>query len=145
MTAAPAATTDLASRLRLTTTRLARQLRRQTSSGLSPTQQATLATIERHGPLTLGELADREQVAAPTISKAIAKLEADDLVSRQADPDDGRSWLVALTPAGQRLLDDTRQRRDAWLAVRLDELTPAQRKRLTAALDVLESLTGGPP
>src|SRR3546814_2691068 len=71
---------ELAGRLRLSVTRLARQLRQTAGTDLSPTQGAVLATISNHGPLTLGELAERERVAGPTITKVIGVLHARDLV-----------------------------------------------------------------
>jgi DNA-binding MarR family transcriptional regulator len=136
---------DLAVRLRLAATRLARQLRQQSSAGLSPSQQSALASIDRHGPRTLGEHADHERVAPPTITKVVNKLEADGLVARQADPDDRRFCRVTTTVAGDDFLTETRERRDAWLAVRLDALDADERRRLADALDVLESLTTGEP
>lgn len=142
---ARADTTELASRLRLSATRLARQLRQQASTALTPTQYSALVSIDRHGPLALGDLADHERVAAPTITKAVSKLERAGLVSKQADPDDRRFCRVQLTAEGRALLDETRQRRDAWLAVRLEELDPEARERLAAALDTLEQLTDGAP
>lgn len=136
---------ELATRLRLSTTRLARLLRQQSSSGLTPSQLSALASIDRHGPLPLGELAEREQVSPPTITKVVNKLEAEGLVTRQADADDRRFCHVATTPAGDALLRETRERRDAWLTVRLAELDPDQRARLAAAVDVLEDLAGARP
>jgi DNA-binding MarR family transcriptional regulator len=138
-------TAELASRLRLSATRLARQLRQQASTGLTPTQYSTLVSIDRHGPVTLGELAEHERVAAPTITKAVTKLEAAGLVAKQADPEDRRFCHVQLTGDGRALLDETRQRRDAWLAVRLDALDATERARLAAALDALDHLTDGTP
>ncbi|HMQ28797.1 MAG TPA: MarR family transcriptional regulator, partial [Acidimicrobiales bacterium] len=90
-TAAPE-TTELAGQLRVVVARLARVLRQQDQSGMSPTLLAALATIDRAGPLTFGELAAHEQVTAPTITKAVRKLEAEGLVARRPDPDDGRVW-----------------------------------------------------
>jgi DNA-binding MarR family transcriptional regulator len=139
---APAPTTEMAARLRLSATRLARQLRQQSSAGLTPSQLSALASIDRHGPLPLGELAEHERVAPPTITKVINKLEADGLVVRQLDDDDRRFCRVATTPAGDAFLAETRQRRDAWLTVRLDALDDDGRARLAAALDVLETLAG---
>jgi DNA-binding MarR family transcriptional regulator len=136
---------DLAVRLRLAATRLARQLRQQSSAGLSPSQQSALASIDRHGPLTLGELADHARVAPPTITPVVNKLEADGLGARQADPDDRRFCRLATPAAGDGFLTETRERRDAWLAVRLDALDADERRRLADALDVLESLTTGEP
>ncbi len=90
-------TTDFADRLRLAVTRLARQLRRHSDTGASPTQISALATIERRGPLTLGELADCEGVKPPTITAAVNRLEQQGLVERQPDPEDGRIARVVVT------------------------------------------------
>lgn len=141
----PAATTTnpaaLAGRLRISATRLARILRRQADTGLSPSQLTALATIDIHGPMTLGALAEHERVAPPSITKAVAKLEAAELVRRVPDPTDGRVVLVSTTDEGAALLAESRRRKDAWLAARLAQLDPDQRSRLAAALDVLEELT----
>lgn len=142
VTATPAPdTTELAGQLRVVVARLARVLRQQDQSGMSPTLLAALTTIARVGPLTFGELAAHEQVAAPTITKAVQKLEAEGLVTRRPDPDDGRVCRVAITSAGRRRLDQNRRRRTAWLATRLGELAPDEVARLQSAVDVLESLT----
>src|SRR5438034_1136008 len=71
MTTAPPTTdiADLASRLRLGVTRLARKLRREGDTGITPTLLAALSTIERHGPVTAGELASHEQVEKPTVTR----------------------------------------------------------------------------
>ena len=57
-------TAELAGRLRLAITRLARQLRQTSDSDLSPTQGSVLATVGKSGPLTLGELAELERAKA---------------------------------------------------------------------------------
>jgi DNA-binding MarR family transcriptional regulator len=133
---------DTAARLRLSATRLARQLRQHSSLGLTPSQLSALSAIDRHGPLTLGELAEHERVAPPTVTKVVAKLEAENLVARHVDPDDRRYSRVNATVAGVDLLAETRDRRDAWLVIRLQELEPDERARLVQALDVLDHLTG---
>ena len=141
----PATTTTnpaaLAGRLRLSATRLARILRRQADIGLSPSQLTALATIEHHGPMTLGALAEHERVAPPSITKAVAKLEASGLVRRVPDATDGRVVRVSTTADGAALLAESRRRKDAWLAARLAQLDPDRRARLAAALDVIEELT----
>jgi DNA-binding MarR family transcriptional regulator len=83
--------TEIAASLRLSTTRLARRLRQESDTGLSPSQLSALAVIENHGPLTLGALADHERIAPPSITKVVTKLEADGLVTRTPCPDD-RRW-----------------------------------------------------
>ncbi|MCU1497056.1 MAG: transcriptional regulator, MarR family, partial [Acidimicrobiales bacterium] len=133
-----AATAD---RLRLSATRLARILRQQSDAGLTPTQLAALATLERCGPIPIGTLADVEQVAAPTATKVVDKLHAAGLVQRLADPADRRVSRVSLTDAGAALLAEVRDRKTAWLATRLADLTTSDIGRLTDALEVLEGLT----
>ena len=135
---------EVAGPLRFSVIRLARLLRQQDRSGLSPTLTASLATIAREGPLTLGELAAHEQVAPPSVTKVVAKLEAEGLVTRQPDPTDRRVSRVAVTRAGQRRLDANRSRRTAWLESRLRELQPEELERLEAAVAVLERLVASP-
>ena len=134
---------DMAARLRLSATRLARMLRRQADLGPSPSQLTALATIAGEGPLTLGALADIEHVAPPTITKVVEKLEAQGLIERRADVDDRRRSLATATPAGLALLAEGRARKDAILATRIAQLDAGQVARLAAALDVLEILVGG--
>jgi DNA-binding MarR family transcriptional regulator len=134
---------DMAVRLRLSATRLARMLRRQADLGHSPTQLTALATIAGEGPLTLGALADIEHVAPPTITKVVEKLEAQGLIERRSDADDRRRSLATATPAGLDLLAEGRARKDAILATRIAQLDADQLDRLADALDVLEVLAGG--
>ncbi len=135
----------MAAHLRISATRLARLLRRQGDTGLSPSQLSALTSIERHGPLTLGALADHERVAPPSITKVVAKLEERGLVARRADVADRRVAHVSTTDAGTTLLAEVRQRKDVWLAARLADFDDDQRARLAAALDVLDELTGRDP
>lgn len=132
---------DIASRLRLSATRLARRLRQESSAGLSPSQLSALAVIANHGPMTLGSLAEQERVAPPSITKVVSKLESDGLVTRTSCPDDRRVCRVAVSPEGAALLDETRRRKTAWLTARISELDPERQRRLADALDVLDELT----
>lgn len=137
----PDETAELAGRLRLSVTRLARQLRQTADSDLSPTQASVLATVSKSGPLALGELAELERVASPTITKVIALLHDKGLVHKVTDPDDRRFVRVSLTPEGEALLERTRARKTAWLARQLQDLSPAEIEQLAAATEVLERLT----
>ena len=131
---------DSVGRLRLAVTRLARLLRQQDAAGLTPTLLATLATIAREGQLTLGDLAAHEQVAPPTVTKIVTKLESAGLVERRADADDGRVRTVHITAEGKRQLDAIRRRRSAWLEARVDDLEPEAQKKIDDAVEVLEAL-----
>src|SRR5437763_5726994 len=120
----------LASHLRVAIARTARRLRQEAGRGLSPTAQAALGTISRHGPLTPSELADRERVKRPTATRLIGTLEEAALVTRTADISDRRSSLIAITPAGRELMRTLRTRKDAYLAQRLSKLTAEERETL---------------
>ena len=139
-TTTPTNAAAIAARLRLSATRLARILRRHADTGLSPSQLSALATVEHHGPLTLGALADHEKVAPPSITKVVNKLEGSGLVRRQVSPADGRVALVSLTADGEALLAESRQRKNQWLAERFGLLDADQRARLADALDVLDAV-----
>jgi DNA-binding MarR family transcriptional regulator len=135
-----ASSTDVAARLRLGITRTARRLRQEGGAPLSPSQAAALATVERHGPLTPSELAQRERVQRPTVTRVLARLEEAGLVTRAADPGDRRSSLVTVTAAGAELLAHSRGRKDLFLARRLERLTPADRETLARAAELLDAL-----
>jgi DNA-binding MarR family transcriptional regulator len=131
---------DLASRLRLDISRMARRLRQEAGADLSPSMTAALATIERHGPLTPSELAERERVQRPTVTRVLARLEEAGLVVRAADPQDRRCSLVSISDDGRALLEAMRERKDAFLARRIDALEPADREALDRAAAILERM-----
>ena len=136
---------ETAAHLRLAITRTARRLRQEGLEAegrgeLSPTLTAALATIEVHGPLTPSELADRERVKRPTATRIVAKLEALGLVTRTADPSDGRAFLVASTADGRALLKRLRGRKNAYLAKRMRDLDPDEVATLEGAAAILERL-----
>ncbi len=133
--------TELASALRMSVMRLARRLRAQRpDSGLSLTQLAALATLERHGAMAPGELAEHEKVQPPSVTRVIAALESRGLATRTPHPTDGRQLVVAPPPARKALLREDRRRREVWLARQLAALTADERAVLRAAAPVLERL-----
>ncbi len=139
----PATDTALASALRLAVMRLARRMRSERAdTALTLTQLATLATLERHGPLTPRELAAAERVTPPSMTRIAASLEGAGLATRTDHPSDGRQVLLAASPAGVALLREDRRRRDAWLSQRLRELDPADRDVLRRAAELLDRLAG---
>jgi DNA-binding MarR family transcriptional regulator len=142
----PDADTDelaLAARLRSAVTRLHRRLRQQTVGGLTPSQSSALTSIEVLGTPTLGELAAREAVQPPSMTRIVGALEAEGFVARTTDPEDRRVARVGLTAAGRRTLADIRSQRTAYLARRLHLLGDGERAALadlTALLERLEEL-----
>jgi DNA-binding MarR family transcriptional regulator len=141
--AAPAPETETASRLRLAVTRLHRRLRQQSAGDLTPSQASALASVDLLGSPTLGELAVRESVQPPTLTRIVTALEARGLVSRFVDPVDRRVARVAVTPAGEAVLEERRSLRDAYLARRLSALGPDQREALGGLTALLEHLAEG--
>jgi DNA-binding MarR family transcriptional regulator len=131
---------ELATRLRLALARSARRLRQESGTALSPSLTAALATIERHGPLTPSELAARERVQRPTVTRLVFRLEEAALVTRAADPADRRSSLITVTPAGRALLAAACTRKDAFLSERIDALGPEDRATLERAAALLEGM-----
>lgn len=131
---------EIAARLRLSATRLARRLRQESGAGLSPSQQSALAVISNYGPLTLGALAEHERVAPPSITKVVSKLECEGLVIRTPDPRDRRVCRVETSPEGAALLEEVRRRKTAWLTARISQLPPDHQRRLADALDVIDEL-----
>ena len=133
----------LASRLRLAVARLHRRVRHEgnvSGEELSASSLAALATIERTGPITLGELAAIEQVQPPSMTRIVARLEDEGYATRTVDPADRRVARAAITPAGAKFLARARTRKDAFLSQRVASLPAADRAALERALPVLERL-----
>ena len=137
----------LATALRISISRLARRLRVErlglggTETALSDIQLAALAALERHQEMTPGELAEHEKVQPPSMTRVIAVLEERQLVQRTAHPTDRRQVVLTVTADGRALVNRVRRRREAWLAQRLQELTPEERATLRAAAPILEKLS----
>jgi DNA-binding MarR family transcriptional regulator len=131
--------------LRLVIARMARQLRQNVDAvnDLSTTLVSALATVDREGPLTLGELATAERVRPPSMTRVVATLEARGLVARAVDAQDRRIARVSITPEGTRLLHRSRTRKNALLAQRLRTLSADEVSLVEAALPVLERLADG--
>lgn len=131
----------LASQVRMSVFRLSRKLRRQADSGVTQTTLAALSTVERHGPLTAGDLAAHEQIQKPTCTRVIASLLDADLIERTPDPLDGRVAWLQISPAGRRALQRVRKRHTAYLARRMSRLTESELETLERATHILERLT----
>ncbi len=131
--------------LRLAVTRLARRLRQLADSDLSPSQLSALSTIERRGPMTLGELAAAEGVQPPTVTGAVTRLEEAGLVARATHERDRRVSMVAVTSAGLDRLRRSRRAKEAFLARGLADLGEEDRDTLSRAAALLEGLLAGRP
>ena len=136
----------LATALRISVSRLARRLRAERLAkglepGLSDTQLAALASLERHSAMTPGELADHEKVQPPSMTRVIAALEELGLVMRAPHATDRRQVVLTVTARGTEVVQQSRRLREEWLTQRLRELTPQERAALRAAAPILEKLS----
>jgi DNA-binding MarR family transcriptional regulator len=133
----------LGAQLRLAIARLSRRIRRETAIAgdhLTASGMATLATIERLGPINLGDLAAVERVQPPSMTRIVARIEELGLGKRVTDAEDRRVARIEITEAGRTQLARSRTRKDAFLARRVARLTDAERAVLAAAVPILERL-----
>ena len=126
---------QLLSLLPLVMRAMAADMRRQ-GCVLPPTHFALPAMLARR-PRTMGELAERMGVSAPTMSHLIATLAERGCVVRRQDPDDRRVTLIELTAFGRRLLQRHQVRAEERMARLLAALSPAKRQDLLSGLTAL--------
>jgi DNA-binding MarR family transcriptional regulator len=137
----PAEDAAAARDLRMATFRLSRRLRSERGlDTMSDAQFAVLATLSHHGPHTLGELAERERVTAPSMNRTVNCLEEGGWLTRTPDEDDRRKVNIQITDTGRDLVSETVRRRDRWLATVVAGLTPAQRRTLTKAAEIMHEV-----
>ncbi|MEU6269863.1 MarR family winged helix-turn-helix transcriptional regulator [Saccharopolyspora shandongensis] len=133
----------LASRLRLAVVRLNRRLRAQSNdSKITLSQLSALSCLHKAGALTPGELAAREGVQPPSMTRVISALEDAGLVARRAHPTDGRQAIVELTEAGQARIDEEVSIRERWLDQQLADLSEEDRRVLFQAAEIIDRLAG---
>jgi DNA-binding MarR family transcriptional regulator len=122
--------------------RLTRRMRQEDHPvhALTLTQMSALSVIWREGPLTAGELAAKEQVKPPSITRVVSALEQSGLVTRQGNPSDGRQVLVTITDAGTAEIENLVRARELWLGQQLAQLTQRDRAVLEKATGILDRL-----
>jgi DNA-binding MarR family transcriptional regulator len=132
----------IASHLRPVLLRLHRFLRNEAHEmGVTSTQASLLGAIQRSPAIGLVELAEREHMSAPTLVNHIDKLEAAGFVTRSRNnPADRRRIGLAITETGSQIVQTLRERRTAWLAARLETLSPEALAAIAAALEPLQQL-----
>jgi len=115
--------------------RVVRELDQQLSAThrISVSEFDVLITLDNSPDraLRMSDLATAVMLSNSGLTRLVARLETQGLVERLADPDDGRSFRAALTPAGARRLAEARGTHNAVIrALFLDRLSSAQRKAL---------------
>ena len=124
---------------------LLRRLRKQDEAiGLTAARMSALSVVVFGGPVTIGRLAEAEQVSGPTITRLLAGMERDGLVKRARDADDGRVVWIKATPKGTRLLQEGRRLRVEALAADLAALDPGDLALLARAAELIERIARAP-
>jgi DNA-binding MarR family transcriptional regulator len=127
--------------LRTAVMRLSRRLKHQrVDESLSPTEMSVLGTLARCGSATPSELARKEHVQPPSMTRIVAMLEAKGLVRLEPHPADRRQKTVTQTDRAESMLAASREKRNAWLADLAAQLDEDEWARLRAAAPVLEKL-----
>jgi DNA-binding MarR family transcriptional regulator len=129
---------DVADQLHSLAIHLLRRVRQvDAETGISAARLSALSVIGFGGPCTVSDLAAAEQVAIPTISKIVAALVADGLVTRQPDEHDRRVVRLAATEAGMARLRAGRARRVAQIVALLERLPPDEIAAVRTAVTAL--------
>jgi DNA-binding MarR family transcriptional regulator len=107
------------------------------------TQFIVLALLAQHGPLRVGELATRIPCSQPTATMTVAGLQTAGLVTREADPADGRAARILITEAGRGTLHSLAQGEAEALAALLSTVDEEDLRILRAAIPLLSGLAEG--
>lgn len=124
----------------MTLLRTSRRLRVESAGSLSEGQLSVLSILFAYGAMNAGQLAEREHVRPPTMTRTLQFLEAEGFILRTEDPADRRSMLVELSNQGAEYIRETRRRRDQWLQRRLASLTREERQTLSQAEHILQKV-----
>lgn len=125
----------LAADLRIAVGQLIRRLRSENRFPL--TQTWVLGRLDREGPASVSELAQSMRVRPQSMAQTVGDLEAEGMVERRPDPDDGRRALVSLTAGGRARIEEDRRVREGWLVKALEELPESDRETVEHAVELL--------
>ncbi|HWG26031.1 MarR family winged helix-turn-helix transcriptional regulator [Actinospica sp.] len=134
---------ELIAQVRRGASRLARRLRLERPADSMPGSRLTvLAHLRRWGPATPGELAASERLQPQSLTRVIADLEAEELLTRRRDERDRRQYVLEITDAGRFALARDMETRDEWLARAMRDLTETERQVLYLAGGLMDRLSG---
>lgn len=111
-----------------------------TQHGVARSEWRVLAVLEEQGSMTVLDLAAAALSPQPTVTHAVRRLEARELVSREPGATDRRQRIISITPAGstltRALIAEARALQAEALASAGDTSDLAERLReLTAAVE----------
>ncbi len=131
----------MANDLRPTLLKLARALRREAHlNGVTAAQAGLLAAVAACPDYGVKELAAREGISSPAITRNLDKLEEAGLIDRSRSTSDARRITLELTPRGRSTLRSIRSQRTALLVAMLAGLTPDELSKVSEASDALRRI-----
>jgi DNA-binding MarR family transcriptional regulator len=107
--------------------------------GLTALQYTALTVLERHSDLTSAHLARHSFVSQQSMAEMVTVLLDEGLIQRHRDPADRRRLVIALTPAGRRLLRRLRPKVTALQERMLAQHSKAQAAELRRSLELCRS------
>jgi DNA-binding MarR family transcriptional regulator len=129
---------ELANQLNSAAIHLLRRIARDDGAdGLTAARASALSVLAFGGPQRPGDLARRERVAAPTMTRIVDGMVRDGLVQRSPSPTDRRALILEATPRGRALIERGRARRIQRLARELGSLAEEDLRTLERAVSVL--------
>ena len=136
---------ELVAQVRRGATRLARRMRLERPADSIPLARvAVLGHLRRWGAATPGELAAAEHLQPQSLTRVIADLEAEGMLTRRRDERDGRQRVLEITELGTLALAQDMDARDAWLerAIEQEGLTETEQQVLYLAGALMDRLSG---
>jgi DNA-binding MarR family transcriptional regulator len=141
---APSRLVDLANDLNSSAIHLLRRIGQDDAAdGVTAARASALSVLVYGGASALGDLARRERVAAPTMSRLIDAMVGEGLVTRETVPENRRAVRVEATARGRELIERGRTRRIRRLADELASLSARDIAALERAVRVLARLAAG--
>ena len=98
------------------------------SLGLSSAKALFLSCIAEHEPMAQSEICRVLDIDKSSVTKMLARLEKDGLVTKRGNPDDERSYLVELTGRAGELIPQAQALKDAWIERMTGNLTPLEKR-----------------
>lgn len=100
-------------------------------------QLNTLMRLHHKGHCGVSDLSEETGVTNAAISQLLEKMVQQGWVVRSEDPQDRRQKVIALTPAGQQVVQESFSARQSWLGQLAETLTPEEQQQVNAALQLL--------
>lgn len=131
-------------RLMSASSRFNRAVARRVETTAAAGTWRALAALDELGPTRVSDLADWQRVSQPTMTTLVRRMEAEGLVERAPDPEDGRASLVSITDEGRHQFGAFRSQALEVTGPAWARLSAADRSTLARAAELLAALLEEP-